>query len=162
MLSPILTIQGGETMQILEHQSLLINNVISYHTHLSLDKLPSMVEYVRSNVCNLGAELSGSIMYTENSDNYKNIELIIPVNVQLKNCEEYEYKPVFKLLNAVSVRHEGLFSNIEKTENRLIEYIKDKSYSMLTQPYYNIIRLEPDDTNNCIVDIYIGTEYNAS
>ncbi len=149
-------------MQILEHQSLLINNVISYHTHLSLDRLPSMVEYVRSNVCNLGAELSGSIMYTENSDNYKNIELIIPVNVQLKNCEEYEYKPVFKLLNAVSVRHEGLFSNIEKTENRLIEYIKDKSYSMLTQPYYNIIRLETDDTNNCIVDIYIGTEYNAS
>lgn len=149
-------------MQILEHQSLFFRNVISYHSHLAIDNIPSMVDYVRSNVCKLGAELSDRILYTKNSENYKNIELLIPVNIELTNCEEYEYKPVFKLLNAVSVRHEGQFSNIENTESMLVEYIRKRSYNILTSPYYSVIRLEPDDLNNCIIDIYIGTEYNAS
>lgn len=147
-------------MQILEHQSLFFTNVISYRSHLDMEQLPALSEHIRTNVCKLGAQLSGKLVFTENNDDYKNIEILIPVNVELNNCTEYEYKPVFKLINAVSVRHEGGFSNLEKTHQLLVDYIKKKSYQVITAPYYSIIRLEPDDLSNCIIDIYIGTNYN--
>lgn len=148
-------------MQILEHQSLFFENVISYRSHIDMKQLPALSEHIRTNVCKLGAQMSGKIVFTEKSDDYNNIEILIPVNIELTNCNEYEYKPVFKLINAVSVRHEGVFSNLEKTEEFLMDYIRKKSYQIITAPYYSIIRLEPDDLSNSIIDIYIGTNYNV-
>ena len=147
-------------MQILEHQSLFLQNLISYKLHLSKENLPFMIKHILKNVDSLGVKISNKILFTEHFSHYQNMEILIPVNTELKQCEQYEQKAVFKLINAVSIRHEGNFSEIEATKQKLLDYTMQKSYQTITIPYYSIVRLDAETLNSCIVDIYIGINYN--
>ncbi len=149
-------------MQILEHQSLFLYNVISYKTFLPVSKIPEITEHLHRNINALGVELTGNIMLKKiDDDTGRNFEILVPVSEAVKSRQEYSYKPIFKLLHAVTVRHEGNYLNIAQTEQKLMDYIEKKSYQKATVPYYSIVRLDTDNTNSCIVDIYVGVNYNV-
>jgi effector-binding domain-containing protein len=143
-------------MQILEHQSVFLRNLISYRLHLPREKTPHMLRYIMENIESLGVQLSGAIFFTEDRSQYRNIEILIPVDRELEFCAQYDKKPAFRLLDAVSVRHEGSITEMEKTEQKLLDYAKRKAYEVTTQPYFHFIRTDPDDPEYCIADIYIG------
>ncbi len=148
-------------MQILEHQSLFLYNVISYKTFLPLKKIPEITSHLHRSIRALGVDLTGNIMLRKIKDDAnKNFEVLMPVSEALETRSEYTYKPIFKLLHAVTIRHEGNYMDIEKTEKKLIDYINKNSYQIVTMPYYSIVRLDNDNINSCIVDIYIGINYN--
>lgn len=147
-------------MQILEHQSLYLNNLVSYKLHIPREKTPFMIRHILDNIGSLNLQPSGKILFTEDIYQYRNMEILIPVNQEFEACEQYGKKEAFKLINAVSARHEGGFSESEKTEQRLLDYIRDKSYQMITLPYYSIVRLDEAHAGSCIMDIYIGVNYN--
>lgn len=71
--------------------------------------------------------------------------------------KNYNIKPIYKLTNAVVIRHEGCFSNLNKTIEELKNYIKKMSYQSITNPYCRVVRKEK---NNMIIDIYIGLNCN--
>ncbi|HPY83538.1 hypothetical protein [Ruminococcus sp. XPD3002] len=143
-------------MQIVEHRSLFFCNLISYKTHLEREKLPEFAEHVKRNISRLGVEASDNMLFTVKSGEFRNIEVLIPISEELKSCNEYSFKPVFRLINAVCIRHEGTFGSIEETLGTLFDYINSRAYEPITAPYYSIVRLGTE----CIIDIYVGTNYN--
>ena len=147
-------------MQILEQQSLYLNNLISYKLHIQREKLPFMIRHIMENIGSLNLQPTGKLLFTEDIRNDKNMEILIPVDRDFEPCAQYGTKKIFKLINAVSARHEGAFFETEKTEQRLLEYIRNKSYQMITLPYYNVVRLDGTHADSCIIDIYIGVNYN--
>ena len=146
-------------MQILEHQCLYLNNLISFKATIEKNNLQNLINYVYSNICKLHVYMKDNIVFTASSDdNNLNVEVLVPVTGEMKSCENFSIKPVYKLTNAVVIRHEGLFSKLNETIECLKKYIEKKAYQSITSPYCRIIR--NDTGNDMIVDIYIGLNSN--
>jgi effector-binding domain-containing protein len=149
-------------MQFLDNQMLMFSNLLSYKTNVKYKDIPRLLEYIRDNLNVLGISPKNRTIFTLHGENRKQedveIEVLIPVNGRLNDVQMYNFKTLFKLINAVSVRHEGDFSLIPKTREGLLRYIEQKNYESVTDPYYRIIRLGTG--NDCIIDIYIGINSN--
>lgn len=87
-------------------------------------------------------------------------EVLIPLQSPIENNENYQLKKYFRLIHAVKIRHEGSIKTLSDTENFLNEYIKMNSFQPITNFYYVIIRNDPKNTNDNIIDIYVGINYN--
>jgi len=146
-------------LQILENRSLFMENMISYRTNLPKEDIPKLVDHICRNVSALGVKLTKKICFTYLTDEKNEIEILIPVIGDITDHSEYGHKELFRLINAVTIRHEGSLADIDINEKKLVDYIRKKSYEMITRPYYNIVRLS-ENLSDCIVDIYIGTNYN--
>lgn len=146
-------------MQILENCSLFLENLISYKTNAKKEDVPKLAKHIFQNISALGVTAGERIYFTENEKEEKNIEILIPIKGEINEREEYGHKDLFKLVNAVTIRHEGSIADMKKTEEKLEEYIKQKFYDVITPYYYNIIRLD-DNPCDCIIDVYVGVNYN--
>ena len=140
-------------MQILEYQSICLRNLITYKTECGWDQLPSLIVFTYENLETLGAELAGRAIITAEGCGTQELEILVPIQKPLPSRNEYQFKPLFHLMNAVSVRHEGNFSQICRTEQRLREYLAAHDYEAVTQPYYQVVRISE---GSCIVDIFVG------
>lgn len=150
-------------MQIIERQSIFLFNVITYKINVAKKRFPAFIQHINRSIYALGVELTDRIIFRfDDHGDEADYELLMPVNKPLKSREEYGFEPVFKLLQAITVRHEGNFLDLKKTENKLIEHIKKKNYTIISEPYYSVVRLDPANySSDCIVDIYIGVKYDA-
>lgn len=146
-------------MQILENRSLFMENLISYRTNIKKADIPKLAEHICLSVSALGVEPDKKICFTYPQEENDEIEILIPVIGEIGTRDEYGHKELFRLINAVTIRHEGSIEDVGTAEKKLEDYIRKKSYEMITRPYYNIVRLS-DNPSDCIVDIYIGTNYN--
>lgn len=146
-------------MQILENRSLYMENMISYKTNLPKEEIPKLAEHICRNVSALGVEPTNKLCFTYSTEDKNDIEILVPVIGDISAHSKYGHKKLFRIINAVTIRHEGSLADIDITEKKLVDYIEDRSYEMITKPYYNIVRLT-EDAADCIVDIYIGTNYN--
>ena len=89
------------------------------------------------------------------------MEILFPTDKVIESQREYEFKKEFRLVNAITVRHEGSFRNIGQTLKKLLVYAEKKEYVVITNPYYMIERNIYDAHDDCIIDIYIGIDYNV-
>ncbi|MBR6967483.1 MAG: hypothetical protein IKH78_03025 [Ruminococcus sp.] len=149
-------------MQFLDKQILMFKDLLSYKTNIKYKDIPKLLKYIRENLNVLGISPNNRTLFTLHGEDREQedveIEVLIPVNGRLSDVQMYDFKALFKLMNAVSVRHEGDFSLIPNTREGLLKYIEQKKYESVTAPYYRIIRLGTD--NDCIIDIYIGINSN--
>lgn len=141
-------------LQILEHQFLSLTNVIKYKTTSDHKNIPEIINYLKNGVRQLGAEPNDKLVVTDKGKG--EYEFLIPVNKTILSSKEYSFSPLFDLLNAIKIRHEGSFSNINKTRANLIDYIRKKKYIISSETYYRFIRVSEHNSNDCIIDIYIG------
>lgn len=145
-------------MQILEHQYIHLSNLVSYKKIINKNELLNLIDHVSSNIQNLQLSIKDKILFTTSPIKDKlNVEILIPVSEEIHECNNYNIKPIYKLTNAVVIRHEGCFSNLNKTIEELKNYIKKMSYQSITNPYCRVVRKEK---NNMIIDIYIGLNCN--
>lgn len=151
-------------MQIIEHQDIHLSNLISYSKQIKHSDILKLIRYISDNLHTLDLNQSDRILFTENGQNKEddivNAEILIPVTGTVVKCNEFQYKPIFRLVNAISIRHEGSLTQLSETENILEDFIRNKKYEPITPPYYVIIRNDGDSSVNCIIDIYIGINYN--
>ncbi len=147
-------------MQILEQQALYLYDLLSCRIQMPRARLPEMLPRIPEQLGALGLQQNGRILFTEDPAQERNIEILIPVRGEFASCAQYEKKPVFKLINAVSARHEGSFSALAKTEQQLLQYAQEKAYQVITEVYYSIVRMDAGNPENCIIDLYIGVNYN--
>ena len=110
-------------MQILEQQALYLYDLLSCRIQMPRARLPEMLPRIPEQLGTLGLQQNGRILFTEDPAQERNIEILIPVRGEFASCAQYEKKPVFKLINAVSARHAGSFSALAKTEQQLFEKI---------------------------------------
>ncbi len=140
-------------MQVIEHQYLHYKNVLVYETEVDPETISGIVNGIPDSLSVLGLQLNGKVImtYTGNS-----LKFIIPVNESFSSNQHYQYKPEFKLVNAVRVRHYGSFLNIGDKVDELYTYIAERSLQSITQPYFIV-----QDMQNGIFDVYIGISENV-
>lgn len=137
------------------------NNLIVCKKKISQEDIFKFIRYASENIRALDLEISDNVIFTTiKSDDADMIKVIIPVSGQVRPCGEFEYQPVFKLVNAVAIRHEGGFEVIGSTEKQLAEYIEENHFEPITAPYYVLVRNDSANYDNNIIDIYVGVNYN--
>ncbi len=150
-------------MQIIENQTLNYKNLIAYGTQTRISEIPQLLGYISENLHNLGLSSVGRTLFTikEKSgfQDMIDVKVMIPVDGELKSCDEYVHKPIFRLINAVTIRHEGNINDIDDTLSTLRAHITRMSYETVTEPYYSVVRT--DSSGDSIIDIYVGINYNV-
>lgn len=153
-------------MQIIEHQNIQLNNLISYTRNIRHSDILKLTKYISDNLHVLDLTQSDKILFTESKptgkDDRVNTEILIPVNGNIIECDEFQYKPSFNLINAVSIRHEGSLEKLPQTESHLISFIQEKHYVTISPTYYVIIRNGETFSSNCIIDIYVEVNITSS
>ena len=148
-------------MQILKHQMISRNNIIVCKRKMSHEDIFRFIRHASENIRALDLEISDKVMFTTvSSEEGEMTKVMIPVSGQVRSCGEFEYQPMFKLVNAVAIRHEGDFEVIGSTEKKLTEYIAENHFEPITSPYYVVVRNDAGGPDNNIIDIYIGVNYN--
>lgn len=130
-------------MVILEHQHIEFENVLSYKTRVDVNRLEKLLSYVKRNTDALGLEVCGSIIFTVNevvqlpNRQILGIEILVPVNRTFESCEQYVYKPKFRLVNAVSVRFDNICA-FSEANDQLNRYLKQNHFNAASEIYYII------------------------
>ena len=153
-------------MLFLEQQHLELENVLSYRTRVDINRLSGILRYAEKNADALGLIVTGNILFTiteKISDSNKcivGIEMLIPVNKQFESCEQYIFKPVFKLVNAVSVRHCGLYSEIDSVSTSLEDFLKRKNLKPISNIYYMAVSNNEEHPLSSILDAFVSVNEN--
>ena len=129
-------------MYFLEHLHIEFENVLSYRTRTDSEKLGALLEFIKKNADALGLAVTGNIVFTiQEIYEFKNkrilgLEVLAPVDKAFESGERYVYKPKFRLVNAVSVRCGGNFSDLIKAKNDINLYINEKHLKAISSVYY--------------------------
>lgn len=148
-------------MQIIKNQSIAAYNLLHYKSNIKKSDILKLIRFMLDNIHVLNLETNGNAIFSlKNAGNEQvTFEVLIPVQGEVDNCQQFGYQPSFQLNNAVLIRHEGRLSDLDKTTKKLKEYLKTNNYTSQNGPYYIMIQ-EKDDNSNCIIDIYIDVKYN--
>lgn len=153
-------------MHIFKDQILQYENVLSYRTKIQISDVNKMIGFIQRNTDALDLKICGNIAVTvyekENISGVEmsDIEFLIPVNKKISESFAFKFKPVFKLVNAVKIRHEGSMKQIERAEHTLDEYITQNAMQPVTPVYYLFIQCTEYNNEDNIVDLYKGISEN--
>ena len=90
------------------------------------------------------------------------IEILIPLNKEIHVPSDYKFEPIFRLNNAIKIRHQGNPAMLQNSANELMKYIADHQLTPITTGY-NVTVQEPtnqNDVDSLIVDMYVGVSDN--
>lgn len=153
-------------MHILKDQILQYENVLSYRTKIQISDVNKMIGFIQRNTDALDLKICGNIAATVHEKKnisgmeMSDIEFLIPINKKISESSAFKFKPVFKLVNAVKIRHEGSMKLIERAEHTLDEYITQNAMQPVTPVYYLFIQSTEYDNEDNIVDLYKGISEN--
>lgn len=154
--------------EIVENAVLEMENVLSLRTRATQQQLAQASKVLEEMLKNNGIKRNGpsvSATYavdTTGAEPILDIEILIPLDKKISVAAPYVIKPVFRLKNAVKIRHQGSPDLLQNTANELMGYIKDKGLMPITTGY-NVTVQEPSsptDIDSLIVDIYVGVSDN--
>ena len=144
-------------MQIVENQNLYFDNVLSYVSGMDNTQTMGLVNHILKNLESIGLEVREKVMFTYSDSE---TEFLIPLkNEKTYENSGYRIKPKFKMINAVKIRFEGDFGEIDIALKALEKYISEKKYRVISRPYYVVVRSNVN-SNSGIWDIYISIDGN--
>jgi hypothetical protein len=153
-----------EARSILENQELHMTNVLSFRRKLTQAELQIEAARIGQFIKDGGYAKAGpSVSATFAVDGATmDFELLIPLDKPFVPPEGCTCKPVFKLVNAISIRHIGNPATLQETLETLIAYIQKKQFQAITSAYSVTVQdaQTPDMVNQMIVDVYIGVSPN--
>lgn len=150
--------------EIEEHASLEMKNVLTYRGKINQRQMVDIVKEMNDIIAtnNAGKTLPGvSATYEiigQGTDALMDVEIMYPLDKQISAPSPYIIKPIFRLKNAIKIRHEGNPALLQESGNKLMNYISDKGLMPITVGY-NVTVHEPTslmDIDGLIVDLYIG------
>lgn len=154
--------------EITENTVLEMSNVLSYRNKSTQRQLAIASKEIEELLKNNGAKKVGAsvsttfLIDTTGAEPMLDVEILIPIDKVISVSAPYVIKPVFRLRNAIKIRHKGNPALLQNTANELMKYIKNKGLMPITSGY-NVTVQEPagpTDIDNLIVDIYIGVSDN--
>ena len=154
--------------EIIENASLEMTNVLTFRGKVTQQQFiqinKEMNELIHSN--NAQKVMKG-VSATFSIDSsvevpVMDIEIMYPLDKVISVTDPYIIKPVFRLRNAVKIRHTGDPSTIQNTANEVMQYIKEKDLMPITAGYNVTVQepANPTDVSSLIIDIYIGVSDN--
>ena len=110
-------------MNILIGQSYKMKNVISYRAKMTQKEMNiamnRLMTLIKDNGLTQNGYITTSTFSIEKAGNTEliDIEILCPVDKICRLPQEYTFKPVFRLANAVKITHEGDPANLQATAN---------------------------------------------
>ena len=129
-------------MEFLEGQFYTAKNLLSYRTRVKSSDIGDLLRYVENNLDSLELKVSGRVILnisekiTERNKQIYGVELLIPVDKEFESTGQYVYKPIFKLVNAVSLRFYDNRFGFDEAESKLSNYIKSHDMNAVTGVYH--------------------------
>ena len=154
--------------EITENVALEMTNVLSYRNKSTQKQLVMVSKEIEELLKNNNAKKVGanvSVTFAINTTGLEpmlDVEILIPIDKTISVSAPYTIKPIFRLRNAVKIRHKGNPALLQNTANELMEYIKNKGLIPITAGYNVTIQeiSSPTDVDSLIVDIYVGVSDN--
>lgn len=154
--------------EITENVALEMTNVLSYRNKSTQKQLVMVSKEIEellknNNAKKVGANVSVTFAIdTTGLEPMLDVEILIPIDKTISVSAPYTIKPIFRLRNAVKIRHKGNPALLQNTANELMEYIKNKGLIPITAGYNVTIQeiSSPTDVDSLIVDIYVGVSDN--
>jgi effector-binding domain-containing protein len=128
--------------------------------------MTSTLKEACAEISTMDLEQNGKIAFSVIRDTAADIkvDIYIPLNKAPEtSIKNYILKSKVYLTNAIKTRHEGDLFSIQNSIRHLEQYIEKKNLKQITNNY-NMIMLGLDDkadSQNSIVDIYIGVSSNV-
>lgn len=153
---------------ISENSTLEMDNVISYRGKITQQQTAQIMDELGQIIKENNAKKNGPAVtatYAIENDGMQSImdiEILVPLSRKINVPSNYTFKPVFRLKNAVKIRHQGNPKMLQNSADELMEYISVKRFMPVTAGYYVTIRepVNKNDVQGLIVDMYVGVTEN--
>ena len=144
--------------EIIENTALEMTNVLSYRTKATQRQLAQALKEIEEILKSNDAKKTGSSVSATFAVDTMGAEPMLDMDKNITVPAPYTIKPIFRLRNAVKIRHEGNPALLQNTANELMEYIKSKGLMPITAGYNVTVQEQttPTDVDSLIVDIYVG------
>lgn len=147
--------------EIIENVKLEMKNVLSFKGEITQQDMVYIMKEIEQVVSESGAQRNGNIV-TATFDVCENgimsVQILVPLDKKIVLPVGYEFKPIFRLNNAIKVVYKGNPSSLQESANELMNHIKNKGLMAIT-PGYNIITNNPknkESFEDFCAEIYIG------
>ncbi|MGI6205275.1 MAG: hypothetical protein ACOYJI_01410 [Anaerovoracaceae bacterium] len=149
-------------MEIKEHQEFKIDHLFSFRGTVSQNELPAITNDMKEKIAAEGAEVKGLPISTTYSmqGGKADMEILIPVDKEIQDAENYKYKPVLKIANALTAYYKGNPSDIGQVYNAINQYIADNSLQPITTAYSVVTNVDPFAPANSETYVYVGINPN--
>lgn len=149
-------------IEILEGQTLEINNLISFRGCVTQTEIESIGKDMESFIKMQGACRAGNPVtatYGMNGNKVE-IELLMPIDRKIESSDKYLYKEKFKIVNAVVAKYIGHPAGLQDACNELNQYIAKQKLVPVTVGYNITKKVDAVNLENTEIDIYVGISLN--
>lgn len=135
-------------------------NLLTLRKKMSQFEIQSYMIGIENYINNSGLKKIGAPITTTYSfeNGVIDFEIMIPVDTDSLEHDEYYIKPLFKMVNALKASHYGNPSNMAETFKEIAYYIETHKLHQITAPYNVAIREAKtmEELDSVVADIYIG------
>lgn len=151
-------------MEIKENQELIMENVLSFRGKVTQQQMQEEMMKIGQELQKLGIQKNGPITTATYSveevsgEQLMDIEILVPLDKQVQLPKEYTLKTTIKIVNALSIRHEGHPMKLQEAINELNEYILEHKKQVITATYNVTVKdaMKQEDLERMIIDVYVG------
>lgn len=149
-------------VDIREKQELHVVNVFSYRGKIKQAEVEHIGKNIESKIKESGAKRAGNpISATYGVDGeYLDIEIIIPIDKEIENTEDYVFKKRIHIVNAVVACYKGNPTGLQDACNNLNQYIINNKLQPITVGYNVTKKVDMLNPENSEVDVYVGISPN--
>lgn len=156
-------------MEIRENQTLEMMNVLSYRGKMTQQELAAKSQKIERILKERGAEKAAPVVTTTYAVEQgtmgpvMDVELLLPLDREIRVPEGYIWKPHFLLTNALRLHHVGHPSKLQNNINALNAYIQERCLTPITTGYNVTVKeaKTPLELDNMEVYVYVGISPNV-
>jgi hypothetical protein len=148
-------------MLFLEYQILNVKNVVSFFCDASEEDVASKLLEAKRLMDQYHMKRNGKTVISMCEGRQK---ILIPLDCEPKRRpDEWEFKKLIHLENAIRTRHEGAYSKLLASVEALNSYVSKRGLVAITGNYCQFARewASVNDISNSIIDIYVGVSCNV-
>jgi effector-binding domain-containing protein len=153
-------------MHLIErNQELLFENLFSCRLKATQGEINREMAGIESFLLRGGIQRSGPVITSVSSlelirkKQILDFEILFPIDRGIEPTAHYEVKPLFHLVNALRLRHEGGRDTLPRAYNELVVYMISEGLQPIT-PLYNVTTTEEGAiVEDCdAFDVYVGVD----
>lgn len=147
--------------EIVEDVKIEMDNVLSIKGEFTQQDIPSVVKDIKKIISDSGASENGRMVtatYSVDSDGTMDMEILVPLDKEIVAPAGYEFKPIFRLRNAIKVVHRGDPALLQESADELMKHIENRGLMQITVGYSVLINSPANMQNleDYCSEIYVG------
>lgn len=153
-------------MKIHCNQTFEAHNLLSCRGIYLQTEVNALISRMRNYIVSHGAKQVGSLinasfsLVTSESQSKVDLEIMIPLDKMIDPSDVFAVKPIFRLTNALKIRHEGNPIGLQETANQLNSYIIFNNLELASTCYK--VTIKEAETlkglDSMIIDLYVSIQ----